>query len=135
MGDMTDEENEAMTAAEITSLSACLEDEKIVCMAVMGNHVHDVYSNERIALVVNRNRVFDGRSLRPDTGERRPGGRRCDPLAGVVGGSKLDGVDVVEVFSPERGGEMCAKFGLEQGMAMDMKSGYDFDLAADRARC
>ena len=29
---------------------------------------------------------------------------------------------------------MCAKFGLEQGMAMDIKSGYDFDLAAGLAR-
>ena len=41
----------------------------------------------------------------------------------------------MEVFSPERVGEMCSKYGLQQGMAMDIKSGYDFDTLADRKRC
>ena len=43
--------------------------------------------------------------------------------------------DVIEVFSLERIGEACKQFGLEQGLAMDIKSGYDFALAADRAKC
>ena len=41
LGDMTDEENEEMTAAEISALSARLEDERVVCMAVMGK-MHDI---------------------------------------------------------------------------------------------
>ena len=41
----------------------------------------------------------------------------------------------MEVFSPERVGEMCAKFGVKLSMTMDIKSGYDFDLAAGRAKC
>ena len=56
-------------------------------------------------------------------------------LAGVEGNSRVDSTDVVEVFSPERVGQVRAKFGLVQGAAMDFKSGYDFDHAADRARC
>ena len=54
LGDMTDEENEEMTAAVISFLNACLEDERIVCMAAMGKNLHDIYSNERITLAVNR---------------------------------------------------------------------------------
>ena len=33
------------------------------------------------------------------------------------------GVDVMEMFSPERVGKLCKEFGLEQGMAMDIKNG------------
>ena len=43
--------------------------------------------------------------------------------------------DVMEVFSPEHVGEICKEYGLEKGMAMDLKSGYDFDLAKDQAKC
>ena len=54
LGDMTDDENKETTAAEISALSARLEDKRIVCMAVMGKNLHDVYSNERIKMAVNR---------------------------------------------------------------------------------
>ena len=30
---------------------------------------------------------------------------------------------------------MCKEYGLDQGMAMDIKSGYDFDKTSDRKRC
>ena len=56
-------------------------------------------------------------------------------LTGAIGGSAFASTDVVEVFSPERVGQACARYGLQQGTAMDIKSGYDFDLAADWARC
>ena len=39
----------------------------------------------------------------------------------------------MQVFSPERVGKMCKEYGLEQGMAMDIKNGYDFDLKSDPA--
>ena len=32
-------------------------------------------------------------------------------------------------------GKLCKEYGLDQGMAMDLKSGYDFDKSSDRARC
>ena len=54
LGDTTDDENEEMTAAEISVLSARLEDERSVCMVVMGKNLHDIYSNERIKMAVSR---------------------------------------------------------------------------------
>ena len=48
---------------------------------------------------------------------------------------RLASTDVVEVFSPERVGQACVKYGIQQGTVMDIKSGYDFDIAADRASC
>ena len=45
------------------------------------------------------------------------------------------GVDVMEMFSPERVGKLCKEYGLDQGSSMDIKSGYDFDKAEDRKRC
>ena len=40
----------------------------------------------------------------------------------------------MEVFSPERVGKLCKEYGLDQGLSMDIMSGYDFDKAADRKR-
>ena len=39
-----------------------------------------------------------------------------------------------EMFSPERVIAVCRDYGLEPGQAMDLKNGYDFDLAADRQK-
>lgn len=39
------------------------------------------------------------------------------------------------MFSPERVTELCKEYGLEPGLAMDIKSGYNFDLQGDRNRC
>ena len=47
--------------------------------------------------------------------------------------AQLASADVIEVFSPERVGKACKQFGFEQGLAMDIKSGYDFDFAAAEA--
>ena len=86
------------------------EDEYIVGQAVLGKNLHDVYSHLRIEMAINR--------------------QSAEYMS-----KQLSSVDVMEVFSPERVGEMCREFGLEQGMGMDLKSGFDFDLASDRARC
>ena len=48
---------------------------------------------------------------------------------------QLLSTDITEIFSPERVTAYCKKYGLASGAAMDAKSGYDFDLAADRKRC
>ena len=39
------------------------------------------------------------------------------------------------MFIAERVGQACANDGLQQGTAVDIKSGYDFDIAADKASC
>ena len=49
--------------------------------------------------------------------------------------AQLASTDVMEVCSPERIGKACKQFGLGQALAMDTNSSYDFDLAADRAKC
>ena len=41
----------------------------------------------------------------------------------------------MEIFSPERVGKLCKEYGLDQGMAMDLKSGYDFDRISDCRKC
>ena len=42
--------------------------------------------------------------------------------------------DMSEMFSPERVTAGCRGYGLEPGQAMDLKNGYDVDLAADRQK-
>ena len=44
------------------------------------------------------------------------------------------GVDVTEIYSPARVTQVCSKFGLQPGSAMDLMTGYDFDLLDDRNR-
>jgi hypothetical protein len=44
------------------------------------------------------------------------------------------GVDISEMFSPERVTAVCKSYGLKPGQAMDIKNGYDFDLASDRKK-
>jgi hypothetical protein len=39
-----------------------------------------------------------------------------------------------EMFSPERVTSVCKQYGLIPGQAMDIKHGFDFDLAADRKK-
>ncbi len=38
------------------------------------------------------------------------------------------------MFSPERVTAVCKQYGLTPGQAMDIKNGYDFDLATDRKK-
>ena len=43
-------------------------------------------------------------------------------------------VDVSEVYSPPRVTMMAKEFGLRPGDALDLTTGWDFDLASDRGR-
>ena len=47
---------------------------------------------------------------------------------------QLMGVDMSETFSPERVTAVCKQYGLVPGQAMDIKNGFDFDLAVDRKK-
>ena len=86
------------------------EDEDIVCRYLLGKNLHDAYSNERLQLAANRQSV-------------------------EMMNRQLLGVDVMEIFIPERVGKLCKEYGLDQGSSMDIKSGYDLDKAEDRKRC
>ena len=55
-------------------------------------------------------------------------------LNAVESPNKLASTDVSEMFSPERVTKVCKQYGLTPGAAMDIKNGYNFDLAADRAK-
>ena len=86
------------------------EDELILSKAILGKSLSEVYSNGRIQLAVNRCSM-----------ERL--------------NTQLSSTDVSEIFSPERVAAVCGRFGLTPGESMDIKSGFDFDTAADRKRC
>ena len=45
----------------------------------------------------------------------------------------IRGVDLTEVYSPERIMKEASKFGLVKGLSMDLLTGWDFDRASDRA--
>ena len=47
---------------------------------------------------------------------------------------KLLSVDVCEVFSPPRGGKLARKYGLIPGDAMDLFTGWDFNIESRRKR-
>ena len=109
-GEMSDDDDSNMKTDELNMINEKRTDEMIVSQAILGKNLHDVYSNKRIILAVNRQSVENMNA-------------------------QMASVDVMEVFSPACVGKACKQFGLEQGLAMDIKSGYDFDLAADRAKC
>ena len=46
----------------------------------------------------------------------------------------LMGVDITEVYSPERCINLAKKYGLKTGLAMDLMTGYDFDRPEDRKK-
>ena len=48
--------------------------------------------------------------------------------------SILRGSDLTEVYSPERIVQACRQYDLRPGRSMDIRTGYNFDLAADRKR-
>ena len=92
------------------SLQAKHEDMRIIGRAMLGQNLHETYSNARIDLAVCRQSVESSRN-------------------------GLMSADVTEIFSPERVASVCREFGLEPGSSMDIKSGYDFDSKKDRDRC
>ena len=70
----------------------------------------EIYSNKGIQLEVNRSSM----------------GRLNTQLASI---------DVCEIFSPETVAAVCGRVGVTPGELMDIKSGYDFDIASDRKPC
>ena len=81
----------------------------------------------------------------PAGGERRDDGERAMESTGDNGDEVKDmamklmvkmirGVDLTEVYSPERIITEARKFGLRTGLAMDLLTGWDFDQKEDRAR-
>ena len=100
-------ETKSMEADLDMIMMAKKEGEEILCRAILGKNLHDVYSNARAKLAVNR--------------------QSMEQL-----NRELMGVDVMEVFSPERVGKFCKEHGLDQGKAMDLKRGYDFDKTSCR---
>ncbi len=40
----------------------------------------------------------------------------------------LLGIDVTELYSPERVNAVCSEFGLERGSSFDLRTGWDFDF-------
>ena len=103
-------EQEVTSGMQLNEIMAKREDEIILNKAILGHSLHEVYSNQRIRLAVERNKM-EGLN------------------------KQLASTDVCEMFSPERVTAVCKQYGLTPGAAMDIMNGYDFDIAADRKRC
>ena len=61
----------------------------------------------------------------------------CDPMelgriAQELG--KLNSVDLMEVYPPERVAALCGEFGLVQGSSLDLTHGFDFDKLEGQQR-
>ena len=61
--------------------------------------------------------------------------KRIETAANIQLVEQILSTDVSEMFSPERVTKVCEQYGLKPGQAMDIKNGYDFDLASDRKKC
>ena len=46
----------------------------------------------------------------------------------------LLGIDVTELYSPERVNAVCSEFGLERGSSFDLRTGWDFNLEEHRRK-
>ena len=58
----------------------------------------------------------------------------CSKLDRKILSAILRGVDVTEVYSPERVTKACMKAGMRPGSSMDITNGWDFTKAEDRKR-
>ena len=44
----------------------------------------------------------------------------------------MQGIDVTELYSPQRIHQVCSEFGLKRGTSMDLRTGWDFNLEVHR---
>jgi hypothetical protein len=99
-GDMTDDDMDDLRMIDLGALAAGKEDELIVCQAVLGKDLHEVFSNKRAQLAIYRQSaeytMAQARVIaHPGVGDPSAG------LPGKDGCSGLASTDVVEAFSPE----------------------------------
>ena len=57
-----------------------------------------------------------------------------DKIDSKIIASCLFGVDITEVYSPERVNRVVQKWGLTPGSSLDLTNGFDFTKAEDRRR-
>ena len=84
-----DDDNSNMKTDELDMISERRTDEMIVSKALLGKKLHDVYSNERISLAVNRQSVENMNA-------------------------QMASVDVMEVFSPSKSARPASSSGLSR---------------------
>ena len=72
----------------------------------------------------------------PDAGgaSSSSGAHGLDYIDRKIIAAAILGVDVSEIYSPERVAKVCKAFGLEPGSSMDLTNGWDFDLGEHRRR-
>ena len=80
-----------------------IQDWEIIFHAIFGHDVTEVYSNSRIRIAPSRQLV-----------------------------TQILSTNGSEMYSPEPVNAVCEQRGLKKGQAMDIKNGYDCDLAIDR---
>ena len=75
--------------------------------------------------------VGEGEKVPPE-GERSSGSSGMSGVSQTIMSACLRGVDITEMYSPERINQVCHEFGLNKGTPFDLRSGWDFDKDADR---
>ena len=75
--------------------------------------------------------VGEGEKVPPE-GERSSGSSGTSEVSKNNLSACLRGVDITEMYSPERINQVCHEFGLNKGTSFDLRSGWDFDKDADR---
>ena len=91
-GDLSDDEMNDLHMTDLGAIAARQEDDWIVCQTVLGKDLHEVFSNARVQLAVDRqSAVLMMRQACPSV--RRPGGWRpahgaCQGRSRLLGASK-----------------------------------------------
>ena len=67
-----------------------------------------------------------------DAGIQRPNSTPICQVLERMAADRVLGVDVAEVYSPERVAKMAEKMGLRGGLSMDLTTGWDFNREAHR---
>ena len=50
----------------------------------------------------------------------------------AVAAKLISGVDITDIYSPRRVVEVAEQMGLRGGLSLDLSTGWDFDIKADR---
>ena len=67
-------------------------------------------------------------------GARKEEEKKEDPDTRLIA-ALMKGVDITEVYSPQRVVKYCSKYGLVPGDSFDIKTGWDLTKAGERKRC
>ena len=91
-------------------------------------------TSRRIEDEKNKRKATEEATRESDAMSEGEGLSVCSNLDRKIMSAVLRGMDVTEVYSPERVTRACLKMGLWPGSSMDLTNGWDFSKSEDRLR-